>query len=30
MERWFAELTTKKLRRGTHTSTRLLTADIRA
>ncbi len=30
VERWFAELTTKKLRRGTHTSVRQLNADIRA
>ncbi len=30
VERWFAELTTKKLRRGTHTSVRKLNADIRA
>jgi transposase len=30
VERWFAELTTKKLRRGTHTSVRHLNADIRA
>jgi transposase len=30
VERWFAELTTKKLRRGTHTSVRELNADIRA
>lgn len=29
VERWFAELTTKKLRRGTHTSVRQLNADIR-
>jgi hypothetical protein len=30
VERWFAEPTTKKLRRGTHTSVRQLNADIRA
>jgi transposase len=30
VERWFAELTTKKLRRGTHTSVRQLNNDIRA
>jgi transposase len=30
VERWFAELTTKRLRRGTHTSVRQLNADIRA
>jgi transposase len=30
VERWFAELTTKKLRRGTHRSVRALNADIRA
>jgi len=30
VERWFAELTTKKLRRGTHTSVRQLNKDIRA
>ena len=30
VERWFAELTTTKLRRGTHTSVRQLNADIRA
>ena len=30
VERWFAELTTKKLRRGTHTSVRQLDTDIRA
>jgi hypothetical protein len=30
VERWFAELTTKKLRRGSHTSVRQLNADIRA
>lgn len=30
VERWFAELTNKKLRRGTHTSIRQLNADIRA
>ena len=29
VERWFAELTTKKLRRGTHRSVRQLNADIR-
>jgi transposase len=29
VERWFAELTTKKLRRGTHRSVRDLNADIR-
>ncbi len=29
VERWFAELTTKKLRRGTHTSVRQLNTDIR-
>ena len=29
VERWFAELTTKKLRRGAHRSTRALNADIR-
>jgi len=28
VERWFAELTTKKLRRGTHRSVRQLNADI--
>jgi transposase len=28
VERWFSELTTKKLRRGTHTSVRALNADI--
>jgi hypothetical protein len=28
VERWFAELTTKKLRRGTHTSVRQLNNDI--
>lgn len=30
VERWFAELTNKKLRRGTHTSVRQLNTDIRA
>ena len=30
VERWFAELTTKKLRRGTHRSVRQLNTDIRA
>ena len=30
VERWFSELTTKKLRRGAHTSTRALNHDIRA
>ncbi len=30
VERWFAGLTTKKMRRGTHTSVRQLNADIRA
>jgi hypothetical protein len=30
VERWFADLTTKKPRRGTHTSVRQLNADIRA
>jgi transposase len=30
VERWFAQLTTKKLRRGTHTSVRQLNNDIRA
>lgn len=30
VERWFAELTNKKLRRGTHTSVRQLNNDIRA
>ena len=30
VERWFSELTTKKLRRGTHRSVRALNADIRA
>jgi transposase len=30
VERWFGELTTKKLRRGTHRSVRALNADIRA
>ena len=30
VERWFSELTTKKLRRATHTSVRQLNADIRA
>jgi transposase len=30
VERWFAELTAKKLRRGTHRSVRELNADIRA
>jgi hypothetical protein len=29
VERWFAELTNKKLRRGTHRSVRQLNADIR-
>ena len=29
VERWFTELTTKKLRRGTHTSVRQLNGDIR-
>lgn len=29
VERWFAELTTKKLRRGAHKSVRALNADIR-
>ncbi|CAM4301381.1 IS630 family transposase [Kibdelosporangium persicum] len=30
VERWFSELTTKKLQRGAHTSTRALNRDIRA
>ncbi len=30
VERWFSELTTKKLRRGSHTSVAQLNADIRA
>jgi transposase len=30
VERWFAELTRKQLRRGVHTSTSQLKADIRA
>jgi hypothetical protein len=30
VERWFSELTVKKLRRGTHTSVRQLNTDIRA
>jgi len=30
VERWFSELTTKKLRRGSHSSVRQLNADIRA
>ncbi|PJE23025.1 MAG: IS630 family transposase, partial [Mycobacterium sp.] len=30
VERWFSELTTKKLRRATHTSVRQLNADIRS
>jgi transposase len=30
VERWFSELTTKKLKRGAHRSTRALNADIRA
>jgi transposase len=30
VERWFAELSTKKLRRGTHRSVRQLNSDIRA
>jgi transposase len=30
VERWFSELTTKKLRRGTHHSARALNADIRS
>ena len=30
VERWFAELTRKKLRRGVHTSTSQLEADIRS
>jgi transposase len=30
VERWFGELTTKKLRRGTHHNVRDLNADIRA
>jgi transposase len=30
VERWFGELTTKKLRRGTHRSVRDLNTDIRA
>ena len=30
VERWFAELTNKKLRRGAHRSVRELNADIRA
>jgi transposase len=30
VERWFAELTRKKLRRGVHTSTRQLEDDIRS
>jgi len=30
VERWFSELTTKKLRRGAHRSTRQLNQDIKA
>jgi len=30
VERWFAELTTKKLRRGAHRSVQQLNADIRS
>ena len=30
VERWFAELTNKKLRRGTHRSVHALNTDIRA
>ena len=30
VERWFAELTTKKLKRGAHRSVRQLNTDIRA
>jgi transposase len=30
VERWFAELTRKRLRRGVHTSTKKLEVDIRA
>jgi len=30
VERWFSELTTKKLKRGAHTSVRALNTDIRA
>ena len=30
VERWFSELTTKKLKRGAHRSTRQLNHDIRA
>lgn len=30
VERWFAELTTKKIRRGSHLSVRALEADIRS
>jgi transposase len=30
VERWFSELTNKKLRRGTHRSVRELNTDIRA
>lgn len=30
VERWFSELTTKKLKRGSHTSVRALNRDIRA
>jgi hypothetical protein len=30
VERWFAELTRKQLRRGVHTSTKQLEDDIRA
>ena len=30
VERWFAELTRKRLQRGVHTSVRQLEADIRA
>jgi transposase len=30
VERWFADLTTARLRRGAHRSTRQLNADIRA
>ena len=29
VERWFSELTNKKLRRGAHTSVRALNADIK-
>jgi len=29
MERWFGELTTKKIRRGAHTNVKTLEKDIR-